>query len=271
MSDKEPRKISDVMLELDRKVDLMLKLLQSQDMTNKILSNKLSEVISRLDSLAVLEAKIQPQFTVETTQTAPNFTSTIKQQMQQEPDRFIPISAEDTVLIDHQPESSSSRRTSRPENSIGKLEGDDAYLIKPPKKEPSAKYPIQIPKGDKAEVIVPNQIALTKISTQPQAIVSKETSRSSSTNVSQRVVDRNGKSLFLANINIIDHETQASIFETRTSAVGKWAAPLPIGNYRVSIKKREPLTHKEIEAFQDIKVDGSVARQELPNFMIKDI
>ena len=87
--------------------------------------------------------------------------------------------------------------------------------------------------------------------------------------VSQRCVDKNGKSIFLANVEIIDMATSQTIFKTRTNATGKWFASLGIGAYRVTIRKMESVTKEKIEAVQDIQVDGSKSKLELPMLIIK--
>jgi hypothetical protein len=46
-------------------------------------------------------------------------------------------------------------------------------------------------------------------------------------------------------------------------------ASLPIGAYRVLIRKRESLTKEKLEAAQDIQVDGSQSPLDLPIMIIK--
>ena len=46
-------------------------------------------------------------------------------------------------------------------------------------------------------------------------------------------------------------------------------ASLGIGNYRVTIRKRENVTKEKIEAVQDIQIDGSVPKLELPMMIIR--
>ena len=286
MENQEPRKATDVLLDIEAKLDTLLSIVKSQDLNMKLLSNKINSVIERLDKQPEMKSFINraPQFTAEAVQAPvpPHFVQPatpgdLKQ---------IPIQAEYQLPMEENP--SGFRRTSRPETYAG----DNAYLRKPT--EPQVRFPTQQvagrpPPGRDAgppEFVVPTQ-ALKQSSKPPQppqlpaqapgaqrppSLPPQEMlNRSSGTvvPVEQRVVDKNGKSVFLADVEIVDHNTSLPVVKTRTSGAGKWAVPLPIGNYRVTINKRESLTKQKVEVVQDIQVTGSESPLVLQMMIIK--
>jgi predicted phage tail protein len=87
--------------------------------------------------------------------------------------------------------------------------------------------------------------------------------------VEQRVVDRNGKSVFLADVEIMDVSSGEQVSKSRTNGTGKWMAALPLGNYKVTVRKLESLTREKVEAIQTIKVDGTESPLKLPMVIIK--
>ena len=87
--------------------------------------------------------------------------------------------------------------------------------------------------------------------------------------VTQRCVDKNGKSIFLAGVSIINIDSGQSVFQGRTSGTGKWSAPLSIGSYRVTVSKQGSSIREKIEAVQDVHVDGSKSPLDLPRMIIK--
>jgi len=50
--EKEPRKATDIILNLESKVDILLSIVRSQDLNIKILSNKLNSIIEKLEQEA---------------------------------------------------------------------------------------------------------------------------------------------------------------------------------------------------------------------------
>lgn len=249
--EKEPRKASEVILELEAKLNKLIGLVTSQDQLIKVLSNKVNNLISKLDNPVV-----QPKITVEAVNSNP-FTMV----PEQIPEKNIPISSENTIQIENKPVG--FRRTSRPET----YSGDNSYLPKIANSVEENKFPIQIPKASgKAEIIVNSK---KQEQQSQQSLQNKPKITSTSTiPVTQRVVGANGKPAFLADVEVLDGNMQ-SVFKTRTNGIGKWTAPLSIGSYRVIIRKREPLTKEQIEIAQDIQVDGSNSPLELPLVVIK--
>jgi hypothetical protein len=240
MSD-EPRKATDVLLELESKIDLLLSIVRSQDLNIKVLSNKLNGFISSKPTSPVVTAEA---------------VNTTKFSMVPEPQIQIPISSEDQLQIDNSP--IGFRRTSRPETY-----STSTNISKPAE----TKYPVQLPK---AEVIVPKAVTNTNqfVESSNNKIESSTTSHVNSIPVKQRVVDKNGKSIFLADVEVISASGE-KITKTRTNGTGKWMASLVPGIYKVILSKRESLTKEKIELTQEINVDGKTTPLELPPLLFK--
>lgn len=234
-----PRKATDVLLELEAKIDMILELVRSQDLNNKILSNKLN---------TVLEA--QRQY-LEKSVSKPTI-ELAKEPTVKEMERQIPITPEMTLPIEQSPQG--FRRTSRPET----YEGDNSYLKK---SQPKAQVP-------KAEIIVPSQNTQTETQFIERPDPAQSQSVKNSVPIMQRVVDKNGKSIFLADV-LVSGDIDGKPYKTRTNGTGKWMASLYPGNYRVTITKRDATTKEKIETTQDIVVDGKNSPLNLPTLIIK--
>lgn len=246
----EPRKATDIILSLERKIDTLNNRLNEQDLLLKIISNKLSVLISTIENSA------NKKIIVETVSTPP--ATNVKSQ--------VLVSSEDSLPLETQPKG--FRRVSRPETYAG----DDAYLPKPSKqKESSSAFPVQIPKSDgKTEIVVPDMaLNLNKNSAKEKVPIQQSIPTNNNIPIIQRIVDRNGKSVFLADVEIIDLATIETIAKTRTNGAGKWQASLPIGEYKVVIKKLESLTKQKVEIDQTIRVDGTQSPLELQMMIIK--
>lgn len=72
--------------------------------------------------------------------------------------------------------------------------------------------------------------------------------------VIQRVVDKNGKDVFMADVHILDLN-DILILKLKTNAIGKWQAQLKPGDYKVKISKTDSLTMTKNEIIQNIKVN----------------
>ena len=313
----EPRKATDVLLDVESKVSMLLDIIRAQDLNIKVLSNKLNDVIGRLEK----QQAAPPKIVVETTQTAPiappMMPPTFTQIPAGEPERNIPVTAESKLP---QAESLQGfRRNSRPETYAG----DNAILPRP---EQEIRMPVQLPKtapmgrngvmpppgrGPGSEVIAtvppeatnprnnkkgvfappnprgtpmapmgaPNPMMAPPGTPNPMMSPMEEQAPLSAQEqmqvaqgqipVMQRCVDRNGKSIFLADVEIADLSTGQPAFKTRTNGTGKWMASLGIGAYRVTISKRASQNKEKLEAVQDIQVDGAQSPLELPMMIIK--
>lgn len=265
------RTASDVLLDLEKKLDVALNTIRTQELNIKIISNKLNSVLEALDKLSEAPKKI----TVEAVNTTrpPMPISQFQQLSALDPEKQIPISSESKLPQEDSPKG--FRRTSRPET----FAGDDAYLVKP-KAEVTPKFPPQMPKpppgrsvGDPpvtkmAEVVVPSPKTQSKQTSNRQQPRSQNVIQNAIP-VMQRVVNGSGNSLFLADVEIIDAATMQTVFKTRTNGTGKWMASLAVGNYAVIIRKMDPIAQETVETTQDIIVDGTVSPLELQAIIIK--
>jgi hypothetical protein len=257
----EQRKASEILLELEAKLDKLLGLFQTQNLNYQILSNKLNEVMTALKQTN--PAKIS----VEAVNTKPQITTAPLEKFQPiDPERQVPIFA--TNKLPETNVSEGFRRTSRPETFT---EVDSASL--------APKFPVQIPKappgrGPGSEVatapLPPKPMAPTAPPL-PTPTAPKPPSSQNAVPVQQRVVDKNGKSLFLADVEVSDLTNGAEVYKTRTNGTGKWMASLPVGTYRVVIRKRESLSKDKasLEAIQDIQIDGTKVPLDLATLIIK--
>lgn len=313
----EPRKATDVLLDIETKVNALLDIVRSQDLVIKVLSNKLNDVMGKLEK----QGQAAPKITVEAIQAPvvpppmpPGFT----QLPAGDPERNIPVVAEHRL-----PETSAPqgfRRSSRPET----FAGDNAYLPHPedeisartqqppraatrqpqgapppgrgpgsevvtatvppeaftnqrPKKgtmggpapkgsplaAPGTPNPMMSPPGTPNPMMAPPDEQFHEQAPPPMAAQGQIP-------VMQRCVDKNGKSIFLADVELTDLSNGQPFFKTRTNGAGKWMASLGIGAYRVVITKRASGNKGMMEAVQDIQVDGSKSPLELPMVIIKE-
>jgi hypothetical protein len=272
---QEPRKATDVLLEIESKVNKLLAIINSQDLNIKVLSNKLSEAISLLNKQQVSPSKI----IVEAVQnTLPLSDGSFAQVSGNDLERNISVTAESKLPQDNSPQG--FRRNSRPETYAG----DNAYLPhavegtkshEQPSKAPLPNQKAPPPPGRTGSEVLdqapqPSNKKTPKQSQVPMTTpVPMPTSSQGQIPVMQRCVDKNGKSIFLADVEISDISTNKSIFKTRTTGTGKWMASLSTGSYHVSITKRSSSIKDKIEAKQDIQVDGNVSPLELPMLIIK--
>jgi hypothetical protein len=254
--DNGPRKATDIILDLEKQVKNLTAIISSQDILLKVISNKLSAILN------VSQKPEAPKIIVEAVNTAPGQNMFAQHPQYIDPERQIPISSEASLPEEHSPKG--FRRTSRPETYAG----DNAYLKQPPKKkEEATQFPVQIPRANgKAEVVVPNIATDNKLPSPPKV---KQATIGGSVPTQQRITDRNGKSVFLADVEIIDLANMESVTKTRTNGTGKWQASLPLGEYKVIIKKFESLTKQKVEVAQTIRVDGTQSPLELEMMIIK--
>lgn len=273
----EPRKASDILLELEQKLDTALNIIRTQDLNIKILSNKLNTILEALEKKIV-----EPKVMVEAVNAARVPVSPIQQMGQFDPERQVPVVAETKLPVEVEPQG--FRRTSRPET----FAGDDAYLPQAPAAiEP--KFPVQVPNMPKpppgrgpmsappgrtveATVVAPTQKPAPTPEAPPMPPMPQKqqvTVVQNAVPVMQRVVNGSGKSLFLAEVEIIDLASMQQIYKTRTNGTGKWVASLGVGEYRVVIRKFEAATKEKLEVTQDIRVDGSQSPLELQTVIIK--
>ena len=87
--------------------------------------------------------------------------------------------------------------------------------------------------------------------------------------VSQRIVDKNGKSLFLADVEIYELISNEFLYKTRTNGMGRWMAILNPGKYKIVIKKMQSLSKEKIDVSQEITVLNDNSSQEFNVFIVK--
>lgn len=238
--EKEPRKTSEIILALENKVDILLGIVRSLDLNMKIISNKLNQLSEKQAA--------SPQFTMEAVHTPVTTPPMLMPPI--DPERAILIDPEAKIPAEDNPKG--FRRTSRPET----FSGDNAYL-KREEKKPQAEVIVPKQSGNFAPPTLTKEEAPTVAPPQTPVIPTQ-----------QRVVNRNGKSIFLADVEITNIETGESK-KTRTNGTGKWSAPLAIGNYSVIVKKTEAASKEEMKVVQTVKVDGKQSPLELNMLIIK--
>lgn len=267
--EKEPRKASDVLLDLEKKLDVALSIIRTQDLNIKILSNKLNSILDALEKRSVAPPKIVSEAvqaarpTIQPVLPTPSVVSINE----------IPVSAELNLPLEESPQG--FRRTSRPET----FAGDDTYLrqasklpTQSPKMPVAPKQGINTPPPGRSmgEVVVPAQA--TKKTESPTPRPQQAPTQAMLQNaipVSQRVVNGHGKSLFLADVEVIDASNMQTVLKTRTNGTGKWQASLGVGGYRVIIRKLDSASKERLEVTQDISVDGSQSPFELQTIIVK--
>ena len=240
------RTASDVLLALESKIESLLGIIKNQDTKLSIISNKLNAVMEIIRNQPKEALKEPPKFSIESVD-AVSFPS-----YKSDDEKQVPILSEEKLPLEDNPKG--FRRTSRPESYAG----DHAKL---PKQSKTIKPPQQ------AEVVVP--AAATNKPVQVEAPKQQAQLNKNVIPVMQRVVDKNGKSIFLADVEVIDLNTNQSVFKTRTNGTGKWMASLAPSNYKVLIRKVESLTKERVETPQEILIDGSKSPLDLPMLIIK--
>ncbi len=260
----EPRKATDVLLELEQKLDVALNIIRAQDLNIKILSNKLNAVLEVLEK----KAPEAPKFIVEAVNTAPRMpVSQFQEGQELNPEKEVLVDAEFKLPLEKEP--NGFRRTSRPET----FAGDDIYMPQAPKAPTKqSQGAMRPPPGRAAEVVVPPAATKSNVVENPPVKHPEKVTTQIVQNaipVQQRVVNKHGKSLFLADVEIIDLSSMQQVFKTRTNGMGKWMASLGIGQYRVIIRKMESATKEKLEVTQDIEIDGLQSTVELQAVIIK--
>ena len=257
----ESKKGSEVLLELSSKIDAVLNIARTQDLNIKILSNKLNEILTKLEKQ---NSKITVEAIQNSTPTPPMMPPGFSQLPGGDPARNIPIVSENNLPQTDSP--NGFRRNSRPET----FAGDSAYL----KRNKEMVMPLQIPQVPPPPTQIKNekQNLPAKMAEPPtNTVEGKHFNKNADSQipVMQRVVDKNGKSIFLADVEVLNLENGETVFKTRTNGTGKWMASLGAGAYRVKIGKRAAMNKEKLESFQDITVSGQESPLTLPMVIIK--
>ena len=229
MSDEE-RKATDVLLSIESKLESLLNHHRTQELNLKILSNKFNSLMENITSQLsdIKKPTPQPKITIEAADVANS--------------KNIPINSNFNLISDSNP--IGFRRTSRPETFEERNSQPETT-------------------NQKIELKLDNQ--KEKENT---PLISPKLSDSVIAQVTQRIIDKNQKSIFLAEIEV-KSEDGTTVHKTRTNSIGKWNATLPPGKYRVSASKRETSNKQKVEIFQDIEIDGNKNMMQLPDLIVK--
>lgn len=230
MSEDKGRKATDVLLELEAKIDNILALLKSQDFNLKLLSNKISTIESSLKD------------------------NTPKYQISSE-DKFVDDSKEED-LVD--PEFSILQENFPATNRRGTRNDISPYPAQKQKKESSI-----------AEVIVnPSPKIINKNNNEFDFKEYDDSLRpDAQIPVNQKLVDSKGKAVYLADVEIRNIKSN-KVDKTRTNMRGIWMYPLAIGTYEVTIYKKELSSNNKKQIKQKLVVDGTQAPLNLEETII---
>jgi hypothetical protein len=263
----EPRKASDILLAIEAKLDQILAADRSQDLLFKLLTNKIGTVIDALNVLVKQDNSWQTKEVGIPSNQGNSITNFSNINTGATPETIV-----NDFNLTEETSPVGFRRTSRPETYENQNKvvaptpaPKKIVLGQDPTQEQFPEYipqtyskPIPKPKAKKTE------------STTPHATMNAETvvDNGNKIPVSQRITDENGKSLFLADVEISGGNLTAP-HNLRTNGVGKWQTSLSPGYYQVKIKKFESLTKKKIDVVQDITIDGKKKVEELRPFIAR--
>jgi hypothetical protein len=259
----EPRKATEVLSELESKVDALLGVVRAQNLNINVLSNKLSQLLETLNTLPSKQETLIPRPTVEASgyqMASANGKGTASVSPSQvynphgislPPDLTMP---ETNLTLETNPKGFT--RNSRPETF-----------------SPEHRFPErQKPKVEEAVVQLPPQSATTPNTsvkfTPPTNTLPSPELTNSKIPVIQRVVDKNNKAIFLADIEVYN-EMNILESKTRTGPSGKWQASLKPGRYHVLVKKSQNSLKDKLEIKQQISVDGRSVPQEIETLIVK--
>jgi hypothetical protein len=173
-------------------------------------------------------------------------------------------------IIEKQPHEKISQQIKTTDFSV---DDDNNNLVNVKKEDalPVTDYPVGFRRTSRPETYVTDQTdtLITHSSEQDTDFKDYKSNSLLPVNVVQRIVDKNGKSLFLAEVEIISSNNPSDVIKTRTNAAGKWQAQLTPGEYKVFIRKRESVTKNKIETLQTINVDGTESLLNLDMLIIK--
>ncbi len=241
----EPRKATDILLEILMKLDQVIAFQRTQDLNVKIISNKLNNLISELEKLPEgAEFKMNPSVEVPPLEFLP-----------------LPLPVEQSPL--------GFRRTSRPETYTTPEQRDQTTRPMPKvEAADTGKRPAQVAAPPQHVVPKPAPADDWKTISMPN-MQSEENGPAGKVAVSQRLVDKNNKVIFLASVEIINKATNELALKTRTNSMGKWQAVLSPGTYTVNIAKSESMSKEKVQMNQEIRIDGKNSTQELPMVIAK--
>lgn len=236
MADQEQRKSTDVILSLETKIDQLLQVNRNLDFNIKILSNKLNQLLDVLTSTPSITSS--PLSSFPSAELPPN--ESINSQTVVFPQESNPMTT-DVVPVGF-------RRTSRPET----FDEPGQVVEATPKNVPTPSIPVP---------------AMHPPLESKPSTAKNIPSSANRHPVMQRIVDKNGKAVFMAEVEIVNSKNITEL-KTRTNGVGKWQASLMPGQYKVNIKKQGGVGKEKIEISQNLTID-SATPDELQVLIIK--
>lgn len=233
------RTATDVLLSVEKelkilaqKVDTLFHIAGSNDMNNKILSNKISHIINTLTSMPITGQ--QPNDDMSFPEVSPYSMAiappSFQGQVSAEQNNPFGFPKETGITMETEPVG--FRRTGRPETYAA------SSVPSPPQNKnvptPSNPQPKMNP---------------------PKSVAERALAPGDRVPVQQKCVDAKSKAIFMASVEIINPATNAVIEKTRTNAVGKWSASLPHGKYKVNIKKMGEDKKSKVDVSQELVID----------------
>ncbi len=115
--------------------------------------------------------------------------------------------------------------------------------------------------------ISPGRHTRSEDTRQPEEFTEYEVVSKTKTELTQRVLDKSRKSVFMAAVEFKD-TNGALVLRVNTKANGKYLATLPAGTYNVFVSKQASLNSARLEAKFTIDIDGNKEKMELPDVVI---
>lgn len=248
---KDDRKASDILLDIELKIEQLINMVRAHDLNMKLISNKLNNLLNE-SSKTSFNGNLPRPSAMTDNGFSTHFSETFNtpESIKYNPEQALPIVEKPSGF----------RRTSRPDtyDAAGDSKSDlnkDTSII-----------------NEHMSSTIFNDLkdnTLAKDNKLEDEVVFQDYENLSKIPVIQRVVDRSGKSVFLAEVEIINPENGSTELKTRTNGVGKWQASLQPGKYKIKINKRESLTKEKIELIQTVVIDSKSGKQELPMVIVK--
>lgn len=255
--DNNSRKASEILLDLESKIDQLTSMLHAQALDIRVLSNKLNKL---MEQPKVASPPIPAPAPQVTSYSADAVDAKIPNVILQ--NRAIPVKVADQLPMQDSPQA--IRRNSRPE-------AQRAVPIAPPTTKISIQDPAPPNMSQFMKAKQPPPAPPPSFQEEPQfqafENLTPQQESSNKVAVTQRVITKTGKSVFLADVEVFDEDNN-QVFKTRTNGMGNWQASLPVGNYKIRVGKREAVTKQKIEKTQNVLVDGRVSQLVLDQVII---
>jgi hypothetical protein len=238
---KSTRTAAEVLLSLEAKIDRLIGQVNLTDLNLKNLSNKLNHLIDGLSQLPMEENSVgNSPYDIASAPPAP---------MEQMPQMTV-----ETAPVGFQRHSRSETFAStpafndRPQKTVA---GMPAFSERLPRDvpTPSIPQPEMFPAQEPSNTVIHESSGTKK-------------------QLMQRILDKNGKAIFMAEVEILDERNITVCKGLRTDGVGKWRASLLPGKYKVVLRKRDVQGKNNIEITQDLTVDTKTPN-ELQTMIVK--